>query len=184
MSRQDENFGAAGRRVAQHAAAPDPGGPADQPLQAAVYYEGIRLKRVLAYLIDVGIVVALGLAWWLAGFLFSLITLFAAWPLVVLGAALLPVAYHTWFIGGARSATPGMRALGIRVAVWNGRKPTYMQALIQTVLFYVTLSPSMGLVLLVSLLNERGRCLHDLLCGTVVVNVVDGPALSPAGRAA
>ena len=37
-----------------------------------------------------------------------------------------------------------------------------------------------GLVLLVSLFNDRGRCLHDILCGTVVVNVLDRPEIVDA----
>ncbi len=73
-----------------------------------------------------------------------------------------------------------MRALGLKVAVWNGRSPSYAQALLQTLLFYATVPATNGLVLLVSLCNDRGRCLHDILCGTVVVNMIDGPILTDA----
>lgn len=152
-------------------------------LDDRVYYEGIRLKRVLAYLIDVLIVLVLAGLWWLIGLAVSFLTLFVFWPLVVAGAALLPLAYHTCYIGGERHATLGMRALGIRVAAWNGHDPSYLQAFIQTVLFYLSVSGPQILVLLVSFFNDRGRCLHDILCGTVVVNVVGHRLASGAPRA-
>ncbi|MDP6706669.1 MAG: RDD family protein [Alphaproteobacteria bacterium] len=150
----------------------------DEALSAPEYYDGIRLKRIFAYLIDVLIVTVLVLAWWLVGTILSILTLFASWPLVVLGAVLLPIAYHSCFISAERNATPGMRAMGVRVAVWHGGNPGFPQALLQTVLFYATVPTTQGLVLLVSFFNDRGRCLHDILCGTVVVNVIESPLLS------
>lgn len=134
------------------------------------YFRGIRSKRVLAYLIDVAVVLALVGLWWLFGLALAFLTLFLAWPVVVAGAALLPIAYHTYLLGSAGNATLGMRVLDIRLAAWNGREPGYLQALIQTVLFYLTLTPPFVLVLLVALFNDRGRCLHDMLSGSLVVN--------------
>ena len=84
------------------------------------------------------------------------------------GAAV-PVAYHTLTIGGAASATLGMRLFGLEVRVWNGGKPGYLQALLHTAVFYVTVSFTGGLILLWALFNNRGRCLHDILCGTLVI---------------
>ena len=110
--------------------------------------------------------------------------MFTGWPLVLLGAVVLPIAYHTYFIGSAGNATLGMRALGLRVAVWHGGNPGWAQALLQTLLFYATVPTTHGLVLLVAFFNERGRCLHDILCGTVVVDVTEAPVLTDARRAA
>jgi uncharacterized RDD family membrane protein YckC len=150
------------------------------PLLAEDLYEGIRTKRVLAYLLDVCILLALGFAWWGIGIVLSVLTLFASWPLVVTGAVLLPIAYHSYMVGTERHATFGMRALGIRVVAWNGNDPTLLQAFLQTVLFYATMAFTNGLILLVSCFNKQGRCLHDYLCGTVVVNEMAMPAA--AGR--
>ncbi len=143
-------------------------------------YEGIRVKRILSYLIDVLVVAALVIAWWLVGAIFSVLTFFMGWPLIVLGAVLLPIAYHTYFIGAEQHQTLGMRALGIRVAMWDGGDPSYPQALLQTLLFYATVPTTHGLILLVSLFNPQGRCLHDILCGTTVVSVVEGPSITDA----
>ncbi len=146
-------------------------------LTAPIYFEGVRVKRVLAFLIDFCLLVALTAVWWVIGSILSVFTLFALWPLVGLGAVLLPLAYHGFFIGSPGNATPGMRVMGVRVLAWNGNEVSYPQAIAQTLLFYATVPLTHGLVLLVSLFNERGRCLHDLLCGTVVVNVTDHPVL-------
>jgi len=180
MSPDEANASMHQRRGLEPFAVVDDSAVESAAMQARGYFEGIRLKRVLAYLIDVLIVLALAGAWWLIGVVLSFITFFLFWPLVVTGAALLPFAYHTYCIGSERHATPGMRALGIRVAAWNGRNPSYLQAFIQTVLFYASLSGPQILILLVSFFNDRGRCLHDILGGTVVVNVVDGPVLADA----
>lgn len=154
----------------------EPPGPGAE-LTAPVFFEGVRHKRVLAFLIDFCLLLALSAVWWVFGWIFSLLTLFLAWPLVALGAVLLPLAYHSYFIGAAGNATPGMRVMGVRVLAWNGNEVSFPQAILQTLVFYATVPLTHGLVLLVSLFNERGRCLHDLLCGTVVVNVTDRPVL-------
>jgi uncharacterized RDD family membrane protein YckC len=44
-----------------------------------------------------------------------------------------------------------------------------LQALIQTVLFYITVGATCSLVLLLVLFNRHKRTLHDMLSGTVVV---------------
>ena len=89
------------------------------------------------------------------------------WP----GAALSPLvalAYFTLTLGGRHSATPGMRWQDIELRTWNGRRPGYLQAALQTILFYVTVSVA-ALVLVVPFFTARRRCLHDYLCGTVFV---------------
>lgn len=132
-------------------------------------YEAIRIRRMIAYLIDIAALLVLGGALWLIGGVLGVLTLGLLTPLVGLATVLLPFAYHTWFIGGPGNATLGMKALDIRVIAWNGNDPSFVQAAIQTVLFYATLSIG-GLLLLASLFSPRGRCLHDILCGTIVVN--------------
>ncbi|WP_300303569.1 RDD family protein [Ferrovibrio sp.] len=126
-------------------------------------------RRLLAYVIDLfvlgGILILYKL---MLGFL-SVLTFGLLTPLLVLIGAAVPVAYHTLTIGGPASATWGMRVFGLQVRVWNGGKPGYLQALLHTAAFYVTVSFTGGLILLWALFNNRGRCLHDILCGTLVV---------------
>jgi uncharacterized RDD family membrane protein YckC len=54
------------------------------------------------------------------------------------------------------------------------------QAILMAVLFYATIGPTGGLVLLVALFNGRRRTLHDLLSGTVVVRRLPAALFLPS----
>ena len=131
-------------------------------------FDGVILARSLAFLADLLVVsILIVLAFALFGVLGTL-SLGLLWP----GAALSPLvalAYFTFTLGGRYSATPGMRWQGIELRAWNGRRPGYLQAALQTLLFYVTVAVGTVLVLVVPFFNRRRRCLHDYLCGTVFV---------------
>lgn len=131
-------------------------------------FEGVIAARCLAFLADLLVVcILIVLATALFGVL-GILTFGLLWP----GAALSPLvalAYFTFTLGGPRSATPGMRWQGIELRAWNGNRPGYLQAFLQTVLFYATVTIGTFLVLIVPFFNKRRRCLHDYLCGTVFV---------------
>ncbi len=75
------------------------------------------------------------------------------------------------FLAGPLSATPGQSMLGLIVRRNDDfGQPTRLQALVSTLLFYLTLATS-GLLLLVALFTVRRRTLHDLLSGLVVVRI-------------
>ena len=143
---------------------------APNALDAPELYDGIRIKRLIAYGIDLAIIVCLWLALWIFGSFFALITLGLLFPVLSLAAFLLPFAYHTLTIGSASNATVGMRVMDLRVVAWNGQRPGYAQAALQTVLFIASVALTNFLILAVSFFNPRGRCLHDLLAGTATVN--------------
>lgn len=142
------------------------------------YFTGVTLKRVLAYAIDVVVVTLLAVLVWFIGSFLTVLSFGLLLPLKAVALALLPLAYHSLLLAGRRSATLGMRAMGLRVmslsadsAAWGGR-PTLFQAMIQTVAFYGSLALTGSLILLIALFNPRRRTLHDWLAGTVVVNDV------------
>ena len=91
------------------------------------------------------------------------------WPLYVL-LILLPLFYYIPQIGGKRQATIGMRKMGIFVRSWDGEAPNIFQAGLMALLFYVAVSLTYFVILVVSFFNPRGRCVHDYFSGTVVVN--------------
>lgn len=137
-------------------------------------YRGLVIRRSLAYLVDVLIIAmlgfCLGLALWLIGILsFGLLT-----PLAVVAMALWPLAYHSFFIA-SRGATPGMGLFDLELRDWSGSAVVPLQAVLVVVLFYVTVSLTAWLVLIVVLLNDRNRALHDILAGTVMVRRTGRP---------
>lgn len=98
-------------------------------------------------------------------------------PLLVLVIALTPLVYHTYLVGSEKSATLGMRFMNIKVRTMDGRQPDYATAFLHCLIFYVTMFLTSGLVLLVSLFTRNGRCLHDLLTNSHVVQE-DTPSLT------
>jgi uncharacterized RDD family membrane protein YckC len=143
-------------------------GDPPEPFAAPGYYRGILARRVFAYWVDLFCIALLVALAWLVLWLLAIASLGLLSPLLLL-LGLIPVLYHTLSIGGPHSATPGMRLTGVEVRSWTGARPSYLQAFVQTILFYVTVYPTWSLVLLVALINERRRTLHDILAGTLVI---------------
>ena len=138
------------------------------PVANPEFFDGITMRRVVAYLVDfliVWLVMGMvGSAFWMLGMLsFGLLS-----PLIAV-VAIIPFAYHTAFIGGPDSATPGMRLFGIEVHRIEGDRPYYLQAGLLTAVFFVSIVLTSWLILLVALFNGRGRTFHDYLCGTVTI---------------
>ncbi len=129
--------------------------------------EGVRTRRVFAWFIDlllIGLIVA---ALWFVLFLFGVLTLGLGFPLMAI-LPFIPFCYHFLFVAGS-SATPGQQALGLIVRRDDDLgPPTALQALIYTLVFYLTLALT-GLLLLISLFTIRKRTLHDIASGLVVV---------------
>ena len=140
-------------------------GALPDPFDLPVLYEGMLWRRPLAYLIDAAVIGALLGAWlWLVLISFGLL-----WILTSFAFLLIPILYHACLVGGRRSATLGMRLCGLEVRGWDGERPDFWQALLMAVLFYVTVVGTSLLILLVVLINERHRAVHDYLSGVVVI---------------
>lgn len=128
--------------------------------------DGVLLRRSLAFLIDMAIVGAFFMMVWLVViFSLGLLSGFLL-PLV----PLIPIAYHTLLIGGRRSATIGMQFLGVEVRALDGERPGLLQAFAMTALFYLSVTMTSFLVLIIAFFNDKHRCAHDFLSGTLVVN--------------
>ena len=138
------------------------------PLDEDLLIEGVLTRRVFAWLIDVLLIALIMVALWFMLMLFGLLTLGLGLPLLGI-LPFVPFCYHMLFLAGPPSATPGQSALGLIVRRNDDLgRPTPVQALVSTLLFYVTLATS-GLLLLVALFTVHRRTLHDLLSGLVVV---------------
>ncbi|PSJ65750.1 RDD family protein [Kumtagia ephedrae] len=131
-------------------------------------YDGVRSRRIFAFLIDYLIVLLLLIPFGLVVLLLGLITFGIGWGLFGVLGPLVAIVYVWNTLGGASQATVGMRAMGIRLDRLDGRPVDGLFAVVHSVLFWagnVILTP---LVLLVTLFADRKRTLHDLLLGTVV----------------
>jgi uncharacterized RDD family membrane protein YckC len=135
--------------------------------------DGVLLRRAVAYFLDLAFI---GCLWFVAVVALSGASL-VTFGLLSGGFALLvalPVAYHVLTIG-LQGATWGQHLLGLVVCDRTLSPPSLLQALVSTVLFYLTVPPTGGLILLAALFLPGRRTLHDVLAGTVVLRRRSGP---------
>jgi len=134
-----------------------------------VLFQGVAMRRIFAYAIDVLLIAMLGgLAAIVLGMI-GILTLGLLTPLNVFLLALLPVLYHAGLIS-YYGATPGMSLLDLTVrSTADGQTPDPLQAVIMTVLFYVSVAATSWLILVVALFNRRRRTMHDYFSSTIVL---------------
>jgi uncharacterized RDD family membrane protein YckC len=132
-------------------------------------YDGVRTRRVFAFLIDYVIVALLLVPFAILVFLLGLLTFGLGWSLFAVLAPAVALLYVWNTLGGRNQATTGMKMMGIRLERLDGKPVDGMLAIVHSVLFWagnVVLTP---LILLVTLFTTRKRALHDLLLGTAVI---------------
>lgn len=137
------------------------------PEQDRQFYDGVPLRRGVAWLIDVTIVLLLGVP---LAVVFGIATLgvgFAAFPLVV---ASLGFFYRTATLAGG-SATWGMRFVGIELRRHDGSRFDFATAILHTAIYTVALSSVvLQLASIAAILGTRyGQGLPDLLLRTTAL---------------
>ena len=132
------------------------------------FIEGVLTRRCLALLLDLLFIGLILTILWVFLFLFGLLTLGLGFGAMAVLPAV-PFLYHFLSLLRSASATPGQALLGLTVRRDEDLgPPTGLQALIFTVVFYLTMATS-GLLLLVALFTVRHRTLHDMASDLVVV---------------
>lgn len=132
------------------------------------FIAGVLTRRCFAWAIDLLLIGLLLVALWVPLFLFGLLTLGLGFGAMAVLPAV-PFLYHFLSLLRPASATPGQALLGLTVRRDDDLgPPTGLQALIFTVVFYLTMFTS-GLLLLIALFTVRHRTLHDLASDLVVV---------------
>lgn len=130
---------------------------------------GVRRKRMLAFLIDFTLVLLISLALGVVVFFLGLITLGLGWALYGGIFPTVAVLYSGFSIAN-HSATPGMRSAGLIFTTDTGQRPGFLIGAMHVILFYVTVSFTGGIILLLTFFNSRKRLLHDMLVGATVEN--------------
>ena len=131
-------------------------------------YDGVRTRRVFAFLLDYLIVGLLCIPFAILVALLGLLTFGLGWALFAILVPAVAIIYVWNTLGGRNQATVGMRMMGIRLDRLDGRPVDGLLAVVHSVLFWAGNAVLTPLILLVSLFADRKRTLHDLLLGTVV----------------
>jgi len=136
-------------------------------------FDGVLPRRFIAFVIDVVILAIPLIVAWVFIFAFGILTLGLGWmlfhllpPLSLLWALF----YYGATLGGPASATIGMRAMDIEMRTWYGAPSYFVLGAVHAVVYWISVSVLTPLILVVGFFNSRGRLLHDILVGTVVIN--------------
>ena len=140
-------------------------------------YEGVRTRRVMAFLIDYLIVALLTVPVAIAIFFLGIVTLGLAWALFAVIVPLVALGYVALTMGGPKQATKGMEMMDIRLQRLDGAPVDGLFAVVHSVLFWAFTFVLSPVVLVATFLLDRKRTIHDLLLGSVVVrtSAPDGP---------
>ncbi|MEL6265311.1 MAG: RDD family protein [Pseudomonadota bacterium] len=135
------------------------------------FYEGVRLRRVAAFVVDLGAILVLTGGVALIGIVIGLLTFGLGFAFLVPAFALTGIAYRTTLIA-ERSATLGMMLMGIELRDAAGRPLTLPLAFVHTCAFTAMfyLPPVLVASLAYAALNRRGQTLHDALVQVVMIN--------------
>ena len=142
--------------------------PREAWMMEAMLSEGTIVRRVGAFVADGVLVLIIVKILAVFLFVFGILTLGLAMPLLALLPFVAPL-YNWLGLVSPLSATPGQALFGLTVRdhVDLG-PPGAIPALVWTVGFYASIALS-GAPLLLALFNPRHRTAHDILSGLVVV---------------
>lgn len=143
------------------------------PAASPELFEGVLARRLVAFIIDFIILAVPVLFMAMFIFVIGIVTLGFGfllygllWPAMVIWA----IAYYGITLGGPQSATVGMRVMDLEMRTWYGAPAYFVLGAVHAIVFWITVSALTPFILAVCFFNERRRCLHDMLVGTVVIN--------------
>ena len=135
---------------------------------AAAPVRAVMGSRIAAYGIDVAIVGLAGTVIWVVIALLGVLTFGFAWYLLGAVFPVTAILYNALTISGRGRGTWGMRLFGVEAVHPDGTRADAVTAGAHALLFYVSIAFLTPLVLLVALLRDDRRLLHDLATGIVV----------------
>jgi uncharacterized RDD family membrane protein YckC len=143
--------------------------PATQP----ELFEGVLARRVVAFIVDFVIISIPVVLAAMFIFAFGIVTLglgFALYWLLPSATVIWAIVYFGVTLGGPASATLGMRVMDLEMRTWYGAPAYFVLGAVHAIAFWFMVSFFTPFVLLVAFFNERGRLLHDIILGTVIIN--------------
>lgn len=143
------------------------------PYATPELFEGVLARRVVAFVIDFVLIAVPVVLAAMFIFAFGIVTLglgFALYWLLPPATVIWALVYFGSTLGAPASATIGMRVMDLEMRTWYGAPAYFVLGAVHAIGFWFTVSFFTPFILLVAFFNERGRLLHDILLGTVVIN--------------
>lgn len=141
------------------------------PLDDPQFYQGVPLRRLIAFVIDLVIVAVLMVLVMVLG---AVLGLFTAGLATLIGFVLFFFTgfLYRYMLISQRSATLGMQAVGIELRDRAGQRLDAPTTLVHTAGFYVSMMFPLLMIVgwAVMIATPHRRLMHDLLPGTVAIN--------------
>lgn len=150
-------------------AQPTTGPSLPDPDTAPALFEGILVRRVLAYIIDLAILVSLVTVVTIVGFVVGFFTLGLGWLALIVVIPLVILGYYAVTLGSPQRATVGMAATDIVLTPTRGRPLDGWRILIHPIVFWITVWLAWPVSLAIALFTPRREMVHDLIAGTLMV---------------
>ena len=139
------------------------------PTTAPELFAGVLGRRVMAYIIDLALMIAFMAMLFVVGLILSVFTLglgAVALPLII---PVVIVAYYTLTLGSPMRATVGMWMFDLVLTPTRGRPLDGWKILIHPVVFWVTVWIAWPVSLAIALFTPRREMVQDLVTGTLMV---------------
>src|SRR5262249_35987096 len=136
-------------------------------------FEGVLSRRVIAFVIDVALICLPVLFLAVLIFIFGVITLGFGWILYVLlypAAVVWALLYYGFTFGQQASANIGLLVRDLDMRTSSASPASFVTGFGHAIVYWISVPFLTPLILLVGVFNERGRLLHHILVGTVVIN--------------
>ena len=136
-------------------------------------FEGVLARRVVAFVIDLIVIVLPLIAAAMFIFVFGLITFGFGWALFWLlspASVIWALFYYGMTLGSPASATLGMRAMELEMRTWYGAPAYFVLGAVHAIVYWVSVSVLSPFILLVGFFNARRRLLHDMVVGAIIIN--------------
>lgn len=130
----------------------------------------ILAKRLLAFAVDAAIVLVIAIPVFVAVLILGVLTFGLGLLLLPFVFAVVALGYLALTLGTGESATIGMRLVGIEMRTLGGEKMNPLLAVLEGLVYWILVGLLTPLVLVVGLMSNRHRLLHDMLLGTIMLN--------------
>lgn len=134
---------------------------------------GVLMSRIFAFFVDVIIITVLFYIFFMLFAILGFVTFGLTWFLIPPLFWMTALLYNGITISGRKRSTLGMRMFGIELINTNGQSLNFLVAAVHAVLFYISVTVLTPLILLVGLVREDRRMLHDLLTGAIALRSDD-----------
>jgi uncharacterized RDD family membrane protein YckC len=139
------------------------------PATAPELFEGVLLRRVVAYMIDFGLLVAMSAIIAIIGVVAGFLSFGLGWMILPFVIPLAILGYYAVTLGSPMRATIGMAMMDIVLTPARGRPLDGWKILIHPLIFWITVWIAWPISLIVALLTPRREMVHDLIAGTLML---------------